>query len=209
MSGIAIIGAGGHGRVIASVLQAGNTAVAGFIDSGVKADLPFPVLGTDEDIPRLKAEGTITSFIIGLGSVKGGPSLRMKLFDKMIKQGLTPVVAIHPMALLSPGVKIGAGCAVMAGAIINTGTSIGKNSIVNTGAIIDHDGDIGEDVHIAPGVTLSGNVTIGHHTLIGVGSTVRQGITIGERVTLGAGSVAVKNIPDGVTAFGNPAQLSK
>lgn len=205
MSGIAIIGAGGHGRVIATILQASNAEVAGFIDSGVKADLPFPLLGGDEDIPRLKDEGKITSFIIGLGSIKGGPSLRAKLFDQMIAHGLTPSVAIHPMAILSPGVKIGAGCAVMAGAIINTDTFIGKNSIINTGAIIDHDGQIGEHVHIAPGVTLSGNVTIGDHSLIGVGSTLRQGITIGENVTLGAGSVAVKDITDSVTAFGNPA----
>lgn len=209
MSGIAIIGAGGHGRVIASVLQAANAPVAGFIDSGVKGDLPFPLLGNDDDIPNLFTEGVITSFIIGLGSIKGGPSVRAKLFNKLIDQGLTPAVAIHPMALLSPGVKIGAGCAVMAGVIINTGTSIGKNSIINTGAIIDHDGYIGEHVHIAPGVTLSGNVTVGDHSLVGVGSTIRQGITIGNNVTLGAGSVVVKNIKDGVTAFGNPAKYSK
>ena len=81
MSGIAIIGAGGHGRVIASVLQAANSSVAGFIDSGVKVELPFPLLGSDDDIPKLIEEGKITSFIIGLGSVKGGPSLRAKLFD--------------------------------------------------------------------------------------------------------------------------------
>ena len=206
MSGIAIIGAGGHGRVIASVLQAANVPVAGFIDSGVKGELPFPLLGSDEDIPNLMSQGTISSFIIGLGSIKGGPSLRAELFDKMIDYGLTPAVAIHPMAIFSPGVKIGAGCAVMAGVVVNTGTSIGKNSIINTGVIIDHDGNIGEHVHIAPGVTLSGNVTIGNHSLIGVGSTIRQGIKVGKNVTLGAGSVAVKNIEDEKTAFGNPAK---
>ena len=209
MSGIAIIGAGGHGRVVASVLQAANATVAGFIDNGVKGDLPFPLLGSDDDIPALIEAETISSFVIGLGNVKGGPSVRAKLFEKMIGLGLTPAVAIHPIAILSPGVKLGAGCVVMAGAIINTGTTIGKNSIINTGAIIDHDGDIGEHVHIAPGTTLSGNVTIGDHSLIGVGSTLRQGITIGKNVTLGAGSVAVKNIADGVTAFGNPAVMVK
>ena len=206
MSGIAIIGAGGHGRVIATVLQAANTAVAGFIDSGVKGELPFPLLGEDNDIPWLKDDGIINSFIIGLGSIKGGPSLRATLFDKMIGHGLAPAVAIHPMSILSPGVKLGAGCVVMAGAIINTGTSVGKNSIINTGAIIDHDGEIGDHVHIAPGVTLSGNVTIGDNSLIGVGSTIRQSITIGKNVTLGAGSVVIRDISDDATAYGNPAQ---
>lgn len=206
MSGIAIIGAGGHGRVVASVLQAANATVAGFIDEGVKGDLPFPLLGRDDDIPTLIENGIINSFIIGLGSVKGGPSLRATLFEKMVGLGLAPAVAIHPMAVLSPGVKLGAGCVVMTGAILNTGTSVGKNSIINTGAIIDHDGDIGEHVHIGPGVTMSGNVTVGEHSLIGVGSTIRQSITIGANVTLGAGSVVVKDIADGVTAFGNPAK---
>lgn len=206
MSGIAIIGAGGHGRVVASVLQAANANVAGFIDSGVKGDLPFPILGDDSDIPKLIKNGVIDSFIIGLGSVKGGPSLRDKLFDKMIAAGLAPAVAIHPSALLSPGVKLGAGTAVMAGAIVNIATTIGRNSIINTGAIIDHDGHVGNHVHVAPGVSLSGHVTIGDNSLVGVGSTLRQGITIGENVTLGAGSVVVSNIASGVTAFGNPAK---
>ena len=206
MSGIAIIGAGGHGRVVASVLQAANIQPVGFIDSGVKGELPLPLLGGDDDIPALIEAGTIRSFVIGLGSVKGGPSLRATLFDKMIALGLAPAVAIHPTALLSPGVKIGAGTVVMAGAIVNIDTTIGKNCIINTGAIIDHDGSIGDHVHIAPGVTLSGHVKIGSNGLVGVGSTVRQGIMIGENVTLGAGSVVVKDIADGVTAFGNPAK---
>jgi len=207
MSGVAIIGAGGHGRVVASVLQAANLEVAGFIDSGVRSDLPRPLLGQDKDIPKLITAGTIDSFIIGLGSVRGGPSIRAKLFEKMIGFGLTPAVVIHPMAILSLGVKIGAGTIVMAGAIINTGTSTGNNCIINTGAIIDHDGDIGNNVHIAPGVTCSGNVTVGADSLVGVGSTIREGISVGESVTIGAGSVVISDIADGATAYGNPAHV--
>jgi len=206
MSGIAIIGAGGHGRVVASILEAANIKVAGFIDSGVKGDLPHPLLGSDNDIPQLMKDGVIDRFVIGLGSVKGGASLRSTLFDKMIAAGLSPIVAIHPLAVLSPGVKLGAGTVVMAGAIINITTSIGKNCIINTGAIIDHDGHIADHVHIGPGVTLSGHVTVGDNTLIGVGSTIRQSITVGKDVTLGAGAVVVSDIANGATAFGNPAK---
>lgn len=206
MSGVAIIGAGGHGRVVASVLEAANIKIAGFIDSGVKGELPYPVLGSDDDVPTLIKSGQINSFIIGLGSVKGGASLRAKLFDKMIEAGLAPTVAIHPTAILSPGVKLGPGTVVMAGAIVNIATAIGKNSIINTGAIIDHDGEIGDHVHIGPGVTLSGHVSVGNNTLIGVGSTIRQSITVGDDVTLGAGSVVVRDIASGATAFGNPAK---
>ncbi len=208
MSGIAIIGAGGHGRVVASILQAANREAAGFIDNNVSAELPLPLLGGDADIPDLIKSGVISSFIIGIGSVKGGASLRAELFDKVIKLGLTPAVAIHPLAMLSHGVNIGAGSVLMAGAIVNTGTVIGKNCIINTGAIIDHDGNIGDHVHIAPGVTCSGNVTVGKHSLIGVGSTLKQSVSIGETVTIGAGAVVIGDIPNGATAYGNPAAIA-
>ncbi|MDB2439141.1 acetyltransferase [Hellea sp.] len=206
MSGVAIIGAGGHGRVVASVLQAANREVAGFIDSGVTGELPLPLLGEDKDIPKLMAAGTINSFIIGLGSIKGGASIRAKLFEDMLKLGLPSAIAIHPMAILSAGVKIGTGSVVMAGAILNTDTIVGKNCIINTGAILDHDCDIGDHTHIAPGVTCSGNVKVGAHSLIGVGSTIRQSVSVGAGVTVGAGSVVVSNIANDVTAYGNPAR---
>lgn len=208
MSGIAIIGAGGHGRVVASVLQAANREAAGFIDNEMAADLPLPLLGADKDIPKLLDGGVIDSFIIGIGSVKGGAPFRAKLFNNLIELGLTPAIAIHPMAMLSHGVKIGAGSVVMAGAIVNTGTSIGRNCIINTGAIIDHDGDIGDHAHLAPGATCSGGVTIGENSLIGVGSTLKQSVIIGENVTIGAGSVVIRDIKNGATAYGNPAKIA-
>ncbi len=207
MSGIAIIGAGGHGRVVASVLQAADLDIAGFIDSGVKGNLPYPVLGTDADIASLISKGRIDQFIIGLGSVKSGASVRVRLFSDMIKAGLKPVTAVHPTASLASDIELGAGTVIMAGAILNTGVQIGKNCIINTGAIIDHDGKIGDHVHISAGATLSGNVRIGDYALVGAGSTIRQNINIGEDVTLGAGSVVVFDIPAGAVAFGNPARV--
>ena len=44
-------------------------------------------------------------------------------------------------------------------------------------------------------------------TFSGLGSTVRNNINIGEWSLVGAGSVVVKDIPDKVVAFGNPARV--
>ena len=115
--------------------------------------------------------------------------------------------AIHPSAIISPSAKIGEGSVVMAGAVINADAVIGKHCIVNTGATVDHDCVIGDYCHIAPGANVSGGTHIGEGTWIGVGACVIQCLNIGKDCMIGAGSVVVKDIPDGVTAYGNPCKV--
>lgn len=212
MSKLVIIGAGGHGRVVASIATAcaqldTSLSVTGFIDDEDKALDGYTVVGNDGAIASLVEQGKADSFIIGLGSIKGGAGIRQKLFAMCKNAGLEAHTLIHPSAILSQPVSVGVGTAIMAGAVINPGTQIGQNVIINTRAGIDHDCHIGDHSHIAPGCTLSGDVKIGSASLIGVGTTIRQGVTIGDNVTIGAGSVIVGDIPDNQTAFGVPAKV--
>ena len=115
--------------------------------------------------------------------------------------------AVHPSAIISPSATIGEGTVVMPGAVINAQASIGRHCIINTRASVDHECRIGDFVHVAPGATISGDVEVGEGTWIGAGSVVKQGIKIGKNCMIGAGSVVVRDIPDGVTAFGNPCKI--
>ena len=72
---------------------------------------------------------------------------------------------------------------------------------------ICHNSIIGEGVHICPGVHIGGHVNIGTASWIGIGSCVADRVTIGSGSVVGAGSVVVKDIPDGVLAYGNPARV--
>lgn len=117
--------------------------------------------------------------------------------------------AIHPSAVISPRASIGEGTVVMAGALINSCATIGKHCIINTGSSVGHDAVVGDFVHIAPHATLAGGVVVGEGSWIGAGSVVKQGIKIGKDCMIGAGSVVVKDIPDGVTAYGNPCKVVK
>jgi len=213
---VVILGAGGHGRVIADNLMAmiDNGSLfefAGFADETFPKDTHIDdgiVLGRDTDLASLKKAGIADHFIVGVGSVRGGDALRSKIFNTALKAGLMPVSVIHPSAVISCRVEVGRGCAIMAGTVINTGARIGDNSIINTRASVDHDTHIGAHVHIAPGCVLSGDIDIGDNVLVGVGTSIIQGVRIGANATIGAGSTVVKSVKPDTVVFGPRARVT-
>lgn len=55
----------------------------------------------------------------------------------------------------------------------------------------------------------AGATHVGEGTWVGVGSCAIQCLNIGRWSFIGAGSVVVKDIPDGVVAYGNPCRVVK
>jgi len=201
------IGAGGHAKVLLDILRLMNVYhVVGLLDPGCVGTSvgDVPVLGGDELLPRLHAEGIAAAFI-GVGGV-GDNALRSKLFEKVQAAGFTFINVIHPAAILAPSVQLGQGAAIMAGAIVNPDARIGDNVIINTGAIVEHDCEIASHAHISPGAVLCGGVRVGMGAHIGAGATVRQYVTIGERAVVGAGAVVVKDVEAGIMVVGIPAK---
>ncbi|MBR9824358.1 MAG: acetyltransferase [Alphaproteobacteria bacterium] len=209
---VAILGAGGHAKVVADILlcmRRADTAeleIAGFIAPGEQGWLDLPCLGDDNALPDLVRNGIVTHFLVGIGAVKGGKGLRQKVVESAEAAGAKPFTAIHPSATIGHDVDIRHGATIMARTAINPGCHIGEHAVVNTGATIDHDCRVGAFAHIAPGVTLSGGVAIGVNTLIGVGSTIRQGAVVGANTTVGAGAVVVSDLAAEVIAVGCPAK---
>ena len=204
--GIVVVGAGGHAKVCIESLRAMGKQVDYCIGEASDCELcvGVPILAGDENLKRLRDEGYEMAFI-AIGSNR----LRRRLGGLAMDMGYQLTNAIHPSAVVSPSVRLGAGVAVMAGAVINAEASIGALSIVNTGATVDHDCMIGEAVHIAPQCGLAGNVKVGDLSFLGVGTRVIPGIHIGTNVTVGAGAVVISDIDDGRTVAGVPARLLK
>jgi maltose O-acetyltransferase len=50
-------------------------------------------------------------------------------------------------------------------------------------------------------------IVIGSGAWLGGGVIVGPGVTVGERTVVGAGAVAVRDLPAGVVAVGNPARV--
>lgn len=204
MSGILIIGAGGHGKVVADILLRQSIPVLGFLDDDPTiwgtSRLGLPVLGAINAFLDYSPGG----LVMGIGS----NALRQKIVQRLgsVAQELWHS-AIHPKAILAPSAKIGRGAVIAAGAIVNPDAYVGEHVIINTGATVDHDCHIGDFVHIAPGVHLAGGVHVGEGSLVGIGSTVIPNCNIGQWTTIGAGAVVVSDIPSHVLAVGVPARL--
>lgn len=201
------LGAGGHAKVLIDALRlAGQVEIVGLLDPAHVGETVagVPVLGGDDQLPRLRAEGVSGAFV-GLGGV-GDNSPRILLYNRLLAAGFTPVSAIHPSAVIAPSARLGQGVAVMAGAIVNPDAQLGDNVIINTGAIVEHDCEIGSHAHISPGAVLSGGVRVGTGAHIGAGATVRQSLHIGEQAVIGAGAVVTRDVPAETVVVGVPAK---
>lgn len=203
---ILLIGGGGHCHsVLDSILALGAYDRIGIIDTKDSSVLGIPVVGTDDDVPRLMSEGWTDAFIT-VGSV-GNTKLRRKLYDMVRSIGLNVPTIIDPTAVISRDTDLSEGVYVGKKAVINTRCRIGTCAIVNTGTIIEHDCVIGDFTHISPGATVCGQVNVGNDSHVGAGSIIRQQINIGTGVLIGAGSVVVRSVPDNVKAYGNPCKV--
>jgi sugar O-acyltransferase (sialic acid O-acetyltransferase NeuD family) len=208
LSRILILGAGGHGIVVATILRASGIKTIDFIDNDpALKQFEFDgisVIGTEDKLASLVDKEEI-EFICGVGGT-GDNARRTEIFDRAVKAGLRPIKAIHPEALVDANSEIGEGSAICVGAIINVGVEIGKNVIVNSGAIVEHHCQIGDHAHVSSGAVLCGNVTVGAGAHVGAGATVRQGVNIGRGSVIGAGAIVVADVADGVTVISNGAK---
>jgi len=98
---------------------------------------------------------------------------------------------------------------------LTSNIKIGKSFHANLYSYVAHDCIIGDYVTFAPAVKCNGNIKIEDHVYIGTGAIIKQGkpnkpLIIGKGATVGAGAVVTKNVPAGMTVFGNPAiELTK
>lgn len=196
-----IIGAGGHGKVVAdNALKNGYTDIF-FVDDKSQGEcMDLPIVGTTENLACLN-DGN-TEFIIAVGN----NDVRRRISEKYDVNWGT---LIHPSAQIACGVSIGQGSVVMAGAVINTCSTVGRHCIINTGAIVEHDNRIEDYVHLSPRVALAGNVHVGEMTHIGIGSSVLNNVAICDRCTIGAGAVVIESINNVGTYVGVPVRKIK
>lgn len=203
MKRLAILGASGHGKVVADIAElAGWDEVVFFDDAWpkVKNNSAWSVIGNTADL--LASADAFTGVAIAIGN----NLVRLEKLKLLREQGIVLPSIIHPQAVISRYATIGEGSVVCAGVVVNADAQIGAGAILNTGCSVDHDCFLADAVHISPGARLAGGSRIGTCTWVGIGAVVRQLISVGAYAVVGAGAVVVKDVPDHVTVVGVPAQ---
>lgn len=211
MKNIAIIGAGGFGREVKTILDSINKVTpsyffVGFYDDGLqKGEIVngFPVLGGVEDINKINED---CSIIIAIGD----PKIKSSIFNKISNARIDFPNVIHPNVLISDDfVEIGVGNIICAGCIITCNIVIKDFVILNLMCTVGHDTTIASFSSFMPSVNISGEVLIEERVYVGTGAKIINQLEIGQNTIVGAGAVVSKSLPENCTAVGIPAKPIK
>jgi len=209
-SRLLILGAGGHGKVVAETAFLSNQfSKISFLDDQINgadflpSHLNSSIIGSFSDchLPEIRHE--FSSAIVAIGD----PASRLLWSSLLVEAGYALPALIHPSAIISPSAQLDNGVVVFAHVVVQASCSIGFGAILNTGCSVDHDSDIADGVHLCPGSRLAGEVKVGERSWIGIGASVIQQVRIGSDVTVGAGAAVVRDIPNKVTVVGVPARV--
>jgi acetyltransferase EpsM len=206
-----IVGAGGHGRVVADLVRALGHVVVGYSEVdrgrvGAVADVTGATVVVDQStlLACIRGQQPWPLGIDALALGVGDNAARARLLDQ-IGDVMLPAL-VHPGSWVSGGARLGPGTVVLAGAVINTGATLEGAAIVNSGAVVEHDCVLKKAVHISPNATLCGGVSVGARSWVAAAAVIVPGRLVGGDCVVGAGAVVIRDVPDGSTVVGNPAR---
>jgi sugar O-acyltransferase (sialic acid O-acetyltransferase NeuD family) len=206
-----VIGSSGHASVLVEAIELAKVyRVFGYLDDTLAPGMErrgYPVLGRLNDAARICAEQRIENVAIAIGD----NWWRRKVYSDLIRDdpNLKFPIVKHPSAVIAGSARIGNGASILACSHVGPGSRIGEFCIMNTGSSMDHDCQLHDFASIAPGVFMGGLVRIGECSAIGVGASISDRISIGSHTVVGTGAVVVRDVPDLVVAYGNPARVRR
>lgn len=203
MKYLAILGASGHGKVVADAAERiGWDSIRFFDDAwpGLKVNSHWPVVGSSAEL--LQNLEKYDGVVVGIGH----NHIRHQKLLSLYAAGANIVSIVHPSATVSPHAKLGAGSVVFGNAVVNADAVVGGGAIINTGAIVEHDCRVGECIHVSPNATLAGGVMIGKLVWVGTNACVKQLVSVGDEVIIGMGSIVLQDVAAGQVVAGNPAK---
>ncbi len=204
MSRLAILGASGHGKVLADTAECCGWQAIDFFDDA------WPQIGSVSGWQVVGNTALLKSKLQSYDGVLvaiGNNQVRYNKLLELMEAGAMIPTMVHPAAIISRYATLEMGTVVFAGAIVNADARIGMGAILNTGCSVDHDCILGAGVHVSPGARLAGGVSVGDLSWIGIGASVRQLVRIGSQVTVGSGAAVVSDVCDLMTVAGVPARI--
>ena len=202
MDKLVILGAGGHGRVVAEIalFSTKYKEIVFLDDKAPESSFPYPYVGECSTFRQYLEN---SDFFIAIGNA----AIRRRLQTEVEEVSGSITTLIHPSAIISKDVKIGHGTVIMAGAIVNTGSKIGNGVILNTASSVDHDCIVEDFCHVSVGAHLCGTVHLGAGTWIAAGATVINNVTVCADCLVGAGATVTHDLQTAGIYMGTPATI--
>lgn len=202
MKKLAILGASGHGKVVADLAELLGYDCFFYDDAWPnKSQLShWPIIGDTDGLTSKVHEYDGVIIAIGHNETR---CTKQKALSVV---GAHFPVLVHPSAVISQYASLGSGTVAFAGVVVNADAKVKQGVILNTNCTVDHDCTIGSFSHISPGANLAGGVSVGSNAWLGIGAVVKQLVTVGSDAVVGMGAVVTKDVPAGATVVGNPAK---
>src|SRR3712207_2622088 len=177
---VAIVGAGGYGRVALDTLLASGLGdrLIGFYDDAHAAlsgeVRGFPVLG---DIGMLKSMLSVEPVHVVVAITDN--AARLRIANSIRALGGMFFTAMHPAAYASAAAAIGDGTVLAAGAVVHPDAAVGSHCYVGPRAVVDRDAVVGAGAWVSSGAIVGPGARIGARAVLG------QNCSVGRRAVLG------------------------
>lgn len=210
MKKIAVFGAGGFGREIASIVEYINKMkptwdIVGFFDDGIAIGTRNKYGNVLGGLKELNAWGTPLNVVLAIAS----PNILQKLISSINNPMVSYPNIISPSCLFfdDASFNIGLGNVICHTNRISCNVELGNFNLLNGSCSLGHDVKIGDFNVLQPETRISGETSVGNGNFFGVRALVLQGLKIGSNTRIGTSSVVMRSTKDGMTYFGNPAKI--
>jgi sugar O-acyltransferase (sialic acid O-acetyltransferase NeuD family) len=180
---VAIVGAGGYGRVVLDVLLTSGLGdrVLGFYDDAHAAlsgeVRGVPILG---DVGMLKSMLSVEPVHVVVAITDN--EVRLQVANSLRGLGARFLSAVHPEAYVSEAAVIGDGCVLAAGTVVHPDAAIGSHCFLGPGSVVDRDAEVGAGTWISAGAVVGSGARVGARVVLGQNSSVGRKAVVDSEV---------------------------
>jgi sugar O-acyltransferase (sialic acid O-acetyltransferase NeuD family) len=206
---IIIIGAGGFGRELRSLLPSfldqSSFKFKGFLanDAGVASDQPMDDLILDT--PESYQPQPEDRFLLAIGNMPA----RRRTVETIQAKGGKFATLVHPTAMVVQTANLGEGVLVYPFACVSNNARLSDFVKLNYYASVGHDTRLGKYCLLAPYATVNGFGTLEDDVYMSTHSTVAPQVHVGARSVISANSAVMKSVKADSFVFGVPGRVTR